>query len=538
MAENLLSKIYSHPYPNEGLHTKSAYLKDRQFNISNLDMPSNQSAIERCRVREQRLYQHYGCTSFGEFMKNIKSHFLANPNDAEVFSNFQYINLTIKLGELAKKYIPTTTQFEQLVLEIKIDNNANEEIRKAFKKLELEDEVTLDMSVDLKKFKTILSAVRKTLGKKGGLHTSSKGMSSATREIIKEIEKTGIISIRPTQGTRSVSDIIAEDQAMAAFPWGFKKADIETALNGGDPYIKQRLEQAYDVLKTFFTETLVAGGSAEIKRAAQIVWEDKLGTQLNKNISFFEKGNVNDLKIGAGGEYAAAMMFVYFDIIFGGAGRGIAKIAGDETERGMQGKVDVEALQNYGIQVKNFNMQARKASGNSLIKSGTNPGTFSKYLSDEQGEDLRMFFANYYFNKDFAQQSGREKQYNEVVWEMKQYFYALYNLALTDVLEKDQVSFYVIGSRYIVPASVIIETAMRRKGGVPFEIKPPFDQKTDEELSKTKQYWIQFQPSIWIPTNENKEKYENYLYRRITIKSDIDYELFIGELEKSEYALY
>jgi hypothetical protein len=48
-----------------------------------------------------------------------------------------------------------------------------------------------------------------------------------------------------------------------------------------------------------------------------------------------------------------------------------------------------------------------------------------------------MFFANYYFNKDFAQQSGREKQYNEVIWEMKQYFYALYNLALTDVLEKD-----------------------------------------------------------------------------------------------------
>jgi hypothetical protein len=98
------------------------------------------------------------------------------------------------------------------------------------------------MGIDLEKFKTILSAVRKTLGSKGGLHTSSKGMSSATREVIKEIEKTGIISIKPTHGTRSVSDIIAEDRAMAAFPWGFKKADIEAALNDGDPYIKQRLE--------------------------------------------------------------------------------------------------------------------------------------------------------------------------------------------------------------------------------------------------------------------------------------------------------
>jgi hypothetical protein len=47
-------------------------------------------------------------------------------------------------------------------------------------------------------------------------------------------------------------------------------------------------------------------------------------------------------------------------------------------------------------------MAARLSSNNSLIKAGTNPGTFSKYLSDEQGEDLRVFFANYYFNKDFA----------------------------------------------------------------------------------------------------------------------------------------
>jgi hypothetical protein len=88
-------------------------------------------------------------------------------------------------------------------------------------------------------------------------------------------------------------------------------------------------------LHEFFTVTLTRGGSPEIKRAAEIVWQDKLGSELNSSISFFEKGNVNDLKVGAGGEYAAAMMFVYFDIIFGGAGRNIAKIAGDETERGM-----------------------------------------------------------------------------------------------------------------------------------------------------------------------------------------------------------
>jgi hypothetical protein len=43
------------------------------------------------------------------------------------------------------------------------------------------------------------------------------------------------------------------------------------------------------------------------------------------------------------------MMFVYFDLIFGGTGQDIARIAGDETERGMQGKIDVEAFGKYGI---------------------------------------------------------------------------------------------------------------------------------------------------------------------------------------------
>ena len=537
MAENLLSQTYSYPYLKEGLHTKSVYLKDRKFNLSRFDMPDNRTAINICREREQALYRKYKCDSFEQFMSNIKNNFM-KPGDAEVFKNFQYVNLTIKLNELAKQNT-YENQFDTLELEIKIDDNVDSQIRKVFSELGFDKTAKLSMGVDKQKFKQILNAVRKSLGKKGGLHTTSEGISYATREIIAEIEKTGIVSLTPTNSTKTISQAIAEDRAAAAFPWGFRKADIIAALEGGDKFLHKKLTEAFDTLREFFTVTLTKGGSAEIKRAAEIVWEDKLGSKLNESISFFEKGNVNDLKVGAGGEYAAAMMFVYFDLIFGGTGRDIAKIAGDETERGMQGKIDVEAFGSYGIQVKNFNMAARQSSGNSLIKAGTNPGTFSKYLPDEQGEDLRLFFANYYFNKDFASQPGRQKTYEDVVWQMKQYFYALYNLALTDVLEKDQVSFYVIGSRYIVPASVIIETATQRKGGVPFSIKEPYDQKTDEELQKkASNYWYQATDNIWIPTEENINKYENYLYRKITIKSDIDYSLFIQELENSKYALY
>jgi hypothetical protein len=48
-------------------------------------------------------------------------------------------------------------------------------------------------------------------------------------------------------------------------------------------------------LKRFFTKTLVEGGSSEMQRAAEIVWQDKLGDSLSSSFSFFEKGDVKNL---------------------------------------------------------------------------------------------------------------------------------------------------------------------------------------------------------------------------------------------------
>jgi hypothetical protein len=64
--------------------------------------------------------------------------------------------------------------------------------------------------------------------------------------------------------------------------------------------------------------------------------------------------------------------------------------------------------------------------------------------------------ASFYFNESFANQPGREGQYQNVLSEFRKYFYAVYSLALKDAFVNDQVSFYLIGSRYLVPASVII----------------------------------------------------------------------------------
>jgi hypothetical protein len=72
---------------------------------------------------------------------------------------------------------------------------------------------------------------------------------------------------------------------------------------------------------------------------------------------------------------------------------------------GTQGKVDVSLLGKYGIQVKNYDLMIREMGlASTNIATGTNLGTFSEYLPNlTQGEDLRVFFANYYFNKSFAE---------------------------------------------------------------------------------------------------------------------------------------
>lgn len=545
MNKNLLSVKNSIPYYGEGLHTKSVYLEDREFYIDNFDMPDNDAAIKICKQREEQLYKEYDCSTFKEFMGKIKNNFIL-AQDRKVFARFQYINLATELHLLAQKHMSgKTTQLSQQIVEVVVDDSVSEDLKEAILNILPADQrkgnkIEINMGINPQMFKQIVSEVRKkTKGAKFGLSSTSSKITPAMEETLREIEKKNIITINATTSTKSVSEIIAEDKLMLAFPWGYKKKDIQKALEDNSSELYIQLNKAYNELKIFFTETLVRDGSPQVQRAAQVVWEEKLGNKLDENISFFEKGNVTDLKIGAAGEYVTAMFFVYFDLMMGKNGYNVAKIAGDEMTRGMQGKTDVTIWNRYGIQVKNFNMAARQASQDTLIKTTTNPGSFSKYLPDEQGEDLRVFMANFYFNESFAKQPGREGQYQNVLSEFRKYIYAIYSLALKDAFVNDQVSFYLIGSRYLVPASVIIQQAQRRGEGFPLEIKPPSDRKTDEELQKdATELWFKGSSGLWEPTEQNTTKYENYLYKNITMRSNIDYSYFIRELENSEYALY
>ena len=103
-------------------------------------------------------------------------------------------------------------------------------------------------------FKQIVSEVRKkTKGAKSGLSSTSSKITPAMEETLREIEKKNIITINATTSTKSVSEIIAEDKLMLAFPWGYKKKDIQKALEDNSSELYIQLNKAYNELKIFFT---------------------------------------------------------------------------------------------------------------------------------------------------------------------------------------------------------------------------------------------------------------------------------------------
>lgn len=546
MKKNLISA-----YAGEALHTSSKYLIGRNFDLSLDSLPSNESAYQICLQREKEAYSHYiksGPLTYDNFMKTLREGFIQS-GDREVLARFAHQNLKNLLPQLSKKYTEQRHEklFQNYEFTIVIDENIDEDIKEIFKKTfprQMQSKGSVELNLGIKSQQTKLNAALKEVAEK---RKTSKKKPKSTKETLIDLEEGLVAGLQIAPGKHyptSISTAIELDTRARSFPWGFYKADIEKALETNDAYYISKLNEAYNALKEFFTETLTEGGSYELHRAANIVWEDKLGTSLSSSLSFFEKGDVDNLKIGAAGEFQAALIFTYFDIIFGGEGKEIAKIAGDEMINGTQGKIDVSLLGKYGIQVKNYDTIIREMGmASTHIATGTNLGSFSEYLSDpRQGEDLRAFFANYYFNKSFAEQ--RSEDYQRAIDNIGQYAYGLFSLALNDSLAEDRVSFYLVGGQFLIPASDIIATFNKEKQFPRFRspdiaIKG-IPQLTDEEFEEQgleQVYWKQASNLTYYPTETNQTQYKNLLYRNITIKSYIDYKQIIGDIFNSKYSL-
>jgi hypothetical protein len=197
-------------------------------------------------------------------------------------------------------------------------------------------------------------------------------------------------------------------------------------------------------------------------------------------------------------------------------------------------------LNKYGIQVKNFALSYRKGT---TIDSNT-----SFYRIAEQcganAQDIKIFFANYFFNKDFA--LAHEAEYLYFYQNLQNYMYLVYALAVNDYIEEETVNFYFIGGKYLVPSSEILRSLGQRRTTqkIPITIKPSFEAKPSTELVKRyKNYWSIDEQGNWEASEENKEHFKNIIgksvnRRTVSIRSDIDYSFFLNRLERGEFGLW
>ena len=578
MAENLIAN--SQWAYEEVLHTKSSWIThSKTFSKLDIDIHTKlnlPAAIAACEARENQVYAEYGCKNHAEFVSKVRQGFLDSPQDAFALDQFEYNNFSRHLANLARTQalratalpqeeyddwmdsapqiidrLPTTKQ----TAKIKIDTGkVNQKIKKVLKQFgqvfEDGDELELSLDVNDKLFGKIVNAYS------GGSFRLGSVSDKKWQEVIRMAsEESFSISIND----RSVRDFYDVDvttniilaKTMKAFPWGFNKNDIKYALNN-DPtgLVKRQLDAAYDTLREFFTEDIIRGSSYKLQQAAKKVWLDKFGTTVDAHIGFFEKGNVNELKIGAAGELAGAILFQYLSYSFGNTNtaKQVAKITGDEIGTlGVQGKADLMLFQKYGVQVKNLNLQWRP---DTLIDTNTNINRIAEQ-SGSNAKDIRIFLANYYFNKNFALDHATEfKQFTD---SLHDYMYLVYAIAVNDYIEEDTVNFYLIGGKYLVPSSEILASVQKRgKDNIPITIPSNDKAKTDKEYENNyEKYWLSYTATTgtgktklyWQPQKDNQKTFDNLVGKSvnnqtISIKSNIDYSYFLDRLQLGDYGLW
>ena len=91
------------------------------------------------------------------------------------------------------------------------------------------------------------------------------------------------------------------------------------------------------------------------------------------------------------------------------------------------------------------------------LKTTIHPNKFAKYLPEGDGVQFLDFLANYYFNDTYQEQNNRQLELLKSG--LSSWLIELMNMAMIDSEVGDTVSFYLIGGKYLVPCSVLINAS-------------------------------------------------------------------------------
>ena len=509
------------------LHTASAYA------LENIDLDfsaesHSKSDISILKTKEQQLYQQFGQNSYQGFITQLRD--LFDSKDIEIIRRFEANNLqkslqifTMSNQELFNQQVEFVFNFDKIPL--LDDKKLRDTLRLKNVTVESTGPVYLAFTPD---------RIKEELNKHFSLH-HFRG-SNWTRNLdafISKLTTTEILTISTQQpdGTYKQHQNI---NTIPNFPWGVLKKDVELAEQlGEDSELSQELIRAAKKIKDYIFYTLGAGASSELLEAMNKVWNRNFSAKENNPVLFFSGGTKSNFISGvqgALGEFQAAVIFEYLSIKK--VTNAFATIVGNSYKNNEQLRTDVAIFNKLGLQVKNVS-QITSNDNISLLRDLTttiHPKDFSQYL--DNNESFLDFLANYYFNISY--QGQVQNQFDDLRSQLGDYLGEIMNMAMSDQLS-DVVTFYIIGGKYLVPCSVILESAEQLNLKESIKITSAYSGKTDVgyrgEYTETKggkkqpafvKFWNRRRNGDWYPTEKNQSEYNYLISKAISIRTNFN----------------
>lgn len=546
MSENLITRT---------LHTRAKYAEqlsalyeDKRANLFStmLGNTGYEQQIFNLEQKERGYYSAAGADNYDDFRDKIKR--VIDDDVAYGISQLGGTNLRKNLEILRNQHIDETLETQKEITLIidtygleKANKGINSTLQTIQKTFESNSNVSatrrkggklaVHMKPDARIIKELLNFFRekdeegrKKVGRK---YSTDATVSQALIKKLSELEEKGYFVLEQGEDSsgKRLADTLKTSQKYLGYPWNFRKGDVDIAiLQEDEAPFKERMRKALRDIRDWMLS--YATNSPILKQAILEEWEKLVGQNESDltNASFFLKGGYIELVVGAMGEFQTAVFQNLLAQEFPQMKHSFsASIQGNVFSEGTseQAKADV-LFGELGIQVKNYSSPARSIEGN------IHPIELGKYYDENKLYDSGFFgiLANRYWiefkgisTEDLAQ------DLNDAVG-------AILNFnTLTTGLE-DKISFYMIGGKYLVPASVILShyTNIQGDNRKYVEITSSVSPKNENEF-KDETYWKPYGDDRYGETNANVQKFNNLLSHDISLRASFNY-ANIPNLEK------
>jgi len=553
------------------LHTSSAWaLKEINLTFEKRNDSEIEDSIRRLKNSEDKLYKEFNTNDYNEFIKKLRA--LFSENDLKVLSRFEPKNLETELEKFRSGRAELYNQEVEIVLHLdKLDDFSirGADLREALRNkegnlFEVEDIETNMPKINLIYNYNTIKSVLNTFFKGHNFSTSREIMRNADA-LIDRLAAPGIDAFEATIVKKESPDYREKFifSTIPNFPWGLSKKTYVDAKasnpNENTNEVLLEVKRAVEKIKKFITQTLAVGASANLQTAINTTWEKNFSKEENNPALFFSgggSGNFISGVQGALGEFQAALIFTYLYQELGSSK--YANIIGNIYKKGTseQLKTDIQIADAIGLQVKNISIIKDEAGRDKFIRdieAGSHPDKLKNQMV--QGQQFLEYIANYYFNTSFQKET--QSTFNQIIEVLKGYLGEIMNMAINIGIE-DNIGFYLIAGRYLVPASKILEASQELLLRENLDIYSKYEGKSDEEylekitrtksftVGKTKKkresnsplfadYWYRSKTSEdgWEPFQKNKSLFKDLVSSRITIKTHFN---ILKELE--QYALF